>query len=93
MNADKVVKDLRTMSTVMPHLSVMTKAADLIESLQTKLAKAQRRERAAVADMGRFMCRVCAHESDGEYCRECKTYAESKRSNFEWRGDAEEDAE
>lgn len=62
----------------------MTNAANCIESLQAQLAESQRREQAAVEDMGKCggTCHVCQRDEDG-------TCEGGDGCNFIWRGPQE----
>ena len=99
MNADEIVRALRCvqekhrndrLQTFQTDVSAMARdAADMIESMQARLAESQRRERAAVEDLKiSAYCRTCS--------KKCGLFeALSKRDNeggckdFEWRGPQE----
>lgn len=59
MNADEIVRALKSNAEVNHHAAVMMMAADLIEHLQAQLTASQARERAAA----------------NELCDCCKSYA------------------
>lgn len=103
----KMVKELRCYGltnggTLGRHMGIMDVAADLLESLQTQLVTAQRREKAAVEDMNCIAIKIsqCTDLlSGGEdrvrdlklgRCDVCKGICrENETCKFEWRGQQE----
>jgi len=105
MNAEKIVKELRWLSKNDEWVfaaETMAKAADLIESLQAQLAKEKRRADRAVEWIQEFTesidqpCIACKYNTDSPVCNQicggCGPMG-SDSCKWEWRGDAEEDAE
>jgi hypothetical protein len=105
MDDNEIAGELRKWADVLqynhrgfnPQWQSMYNAADLIESLQSQLAEAERRERAAVEDLkANWLCRACSKREKGrEWCG-CKHgdfVMDDERvvrcSHFEWRGPQE----
>ncbi len=100
MNADEIVRALKSNAEVNHHAAVMMMAADLIETLQAQLAASQRRERAAVEDLKDALydpltidCGYCKYrgaETDEHVattggCHACENHG-GFYDCFEWRG-------
>jgi hypothetical protein len=102
MNADEIMRALKSNAEVNPHAAVMMMAADLIETLQAQLAASQARERAAEEDMKNIVDAVREAHCDGTCCFACKYDADfsigesgnylnecpgfDRDDCFEWRG-------
>ena len=102
MNADEIMRALKSNAEVNHHAAVMMMAADLIESLQAQLAASQRRERAAVEDMKLIVDAVREEHCDETCCFACKFDCDTSITDsgdyacecpgferddcFEWRG-------
>ena len=93
MDANEMVRILRSNADVNPHAAAMTMAADLIESLQAKLAAEKRMVDAAVRDMRRDShCLQCKkHRSVGGDCLGFSMCGKD-RPGWKWRGPCAENA-
>ncbi len=70
MNADEIMRALKSNAEVNPHAAVMMMAADLIENLQARLAASRRRAQ----DARNELCLKCgryrdAHKGACDGCR------------------------
>lgn len=99
MNADEIVKALRTYSPAYYNYKfdgataqAIYDAADLIESLQAQLAAEKRRADAAVGDLRKhrkYKCDCCYYAGkQGKYipCRDCQSPISTYGDGWQWRG-------
>lgn len=99
MNADEIMRALKSNAEVNPHAAVMMMAADLIETLQAQLTASQRRERAAVEDLewlagttvDSLRCNICKYNPNDMGCElDGSQFDDDGECRFTWCGPQDE---